>query len=315
MPDVTRRRAVAAGLAAVLAAIGTTDVAVPTDERGAELGGLERVRARPCIAIIGASASAGFGVFVEGPGGDGPGIVDLRLRDLLEAVVEPCPVTFSDWSTAMFFRDPIDVGRESVERAMAVEPAAVLAIDYLFWFAYGSHDAEGRPIREESQREALFEIGLANLDRLSAPILVGDLPNAKGASTRILSERQIPAPETLARLNARLEAFAAERPRIRVLRLSEEMRRAKELDAARPPPAVGDDGTPVPSIRRPRLQRDRMHPTFDGLVEIARASLLAMREVPAMGTLATEVDDVELEDLRSRIQSRVLNGSAAGVAP
>lgn len=315
MTDPIRRRGFAAGLVVLFSAVGVADITKEPGDPGSAVRVHEGLRTRPCIAIIGASASAGFGAFVEGPGGDGPGIIDVRLRDLLEAVAEPCPVTFSDWSTAMFFRDPIDVGREAVDRAIAVEPAAVLAIDYLFWFAYGSHDAEGRPIREESQREALFELGLANLDRVPAPILVGDLPNAKGASTRILSERQIPAPETLAKLNARLEAFVAERPRIRVLRLSEEMRRAKELDAARPPPAVGGDGTPAPPIRRSRLQRDRMHPTFDGLVEIARASLLAMRDVPAMEALASEVDDVGLEDLRSRIHSRILDASSAEVAP
>lgn len=221
------------------------------------------------VGILGASLSAGFGMHVDGSGGDGPAIVGVRLADLVLALA-PRDTVVSDWSTSMFFRSPSSIGPRAVERLAEISPDVILAIDFLFWFAYGEVDAEGAAIRDEAQRERLFESGLALLDAFEAPIVVGDLPDMRGASRRMLSERQVPAPATIARLNARLREWAASRELVTVLPL--ESIRRRELAAS-------------PDEQRRRLQPDRLHPTFEGLVAILAEA------APTLETLLVVVPD------------------------
>src|SRR4030095_16007147 len=74
---------------------------------------------------------------------------------------------------------------------------------------------------EAAARRARFEHGLALLDRLPCPIVVGDLPDVHGAAARMISPRQIPPVAILERWNAVRPAWAKARPRVRVFPLRE----------------------------------------------------------------------------------------------
>jgi hypothetical protein len=280
---------------------------------------------RPTIGILGASASAGFGVTIVGPAGDGPGVVGTRLSEIVLAIEDPPSIVVRDWSTASFFTRPLEIGPSAVQRCLQNPSDAILAIDFLFWFAYGDLDAKGEPIVEESQRDGLFEVGLSLLDSIEVPILVGDLPDVRGASPRMLSRWQVPSVETLERLNTRLRAWAGSKPNVRVFPLGERTRMALEdrgppttgPHVAGPRERIGDSSevarrTDVPS---PALvQRDRLHPTFEGLVLMAEAAILAMDGVPAFAPLASAVGNHDSTPVADRVRARLLGENAVPTA-
>ena len=276
---------------------------------------------RPTLAILGASASAGFGVMVVGPGGDGPGVVGTRLSEIVLAIDEPPPVVVRDWSTASFFTNPLEIGPEAVRRCLDGSPDAILAIDFLFWFAYGAFDAQGERIVDESQRDGLFEVGLSLLDSIDVPILVGDLPDVRGANPRMLSRWQVPSVETLARLNARLRAWAEAKPRVKIFPLAERTRIALEdrgpPNSREEPAESSEEGVaPKQPPLPPLLQRDRLHPTFEGLVLIAEAALRTMKGVAGIEPLieALDVAAAEEAELAERIRARLLEAEARPAA-
>jgi len=251
----------------------------------------------PTIGILGASVSAGFGMFLGGTEDDGPGMVGVRLADVVSAAAPPGAVV-SDWSTWLFFRNPVTIGPQAVERLAERSPDVVLAIDFLFWFAYGATDLEGAPIVEERQRHALFERGLELLETFEAPMVVGDLPDMRGADPRMLAERQIPDPPTLARLNARLRQWAATRESVALLPL--ETIRRTQLAAA-------------PEVVKRRLQSDRLHPTFEGLVAILAAAAPTLEMLRVVVPSMLDSDEPHL--VAERLAERILDADAPRDGP
>ena len=277
--------------------------------------------ALPRFSILGASASAGFSVVVNGPGGDGPGIASARLGTVLRAMVDPPPCVVADWSTASFFSDPCTTGPHAVERCIQGEPDAVIAVDFLFWFAYGAFTADGRRISQEADRDALFELGLSLLDQVEAPLLVGDLPDMRGANPRVLNRWSVPEPETLERLNRRLRKWAADRPKVRIFPLAERTREAMTAtfggdpaptdppeagqvpESTNPPESAVDSAGPK---RPPLVQRDRLHPTFEGLFDLTAAVAVAMADLPGFDRIAAEIDSLGHNAMLEQVRARLL---------
>lgn len=135
------------------------------------------------IAVMGSSASNGFGLTREVGR-------PVSLGDVLDqALVAPHELV-ADATNSMFFMSPENVGEQLLEDTLAARPTLVVAVDYLFWFAYG--------YVQEEQRPALFERGLANLDRVECTLLVGDLPDMSSAiGGGMLLEPQVPKAATL----------------------------------------------------------------------------------------------------------------------
>jgi hypothetical protein len=179
-------------------------------------------------------------------------------------------------ASGFFFLDPEGNGREQVDALLAMDPrpTVVLAPDFLFWFTYGAVGAGRRPVRVESQRIALLGEGLRILDRVAdagIPIVVGDLPDMSAAVGKMLSRAQMPARETLDRANEEIRAWAARRPRVALLplgRLVSDLRAGKPFQAGRRTWDAAVDGA--------LIQRDDLHPTFEGSVALlARAEQAA----------------------------------------
>lgn len=224
------------------------------------------------IAVIGASASDGFGVAVNN-GSARPFTAELvDLRDVLRAAARPGTTELvAHYATGMFFTDPLTRGEDEVTRALATTPTLVVGIDFLFWYAYGGGGIGKTPIRSEDDRRALFERGLEQLDRIVAagvPLVVGDLPDMRGAKGRMLAATQLPEPDTLAQLNARLAAWSQGKPGVRILELSVI---APRIGA--PEPLTIGDVQWDPATRGPTMQRDRLHPAFPGLVALGERAI------------------------------------------
>lgn len=201
------------------------------------------------VHVIGASVSGGF---EDGPlfGAETQG-ESVPLQKVVKAwgdgelrVTSHPPMEM--WN---LFRDPSGIGKKEIELAKRREPDLVVAIDFLFWFAYGYTSGD-----EKAARRANFEVGLGLLDQLQVPIVVGDLPDMKGAATRMIRPAQIPDAEMLKELNERLRAWVAERERVTLVPLAGIVKQLKD-DGVELPLAGGPLKTPPKAL----LQEDGLH--------------------------------------------------------
>jgi hypothetical protein len=221
------------------------------------------------VSVLGASLSAGFGLQPEIG-------APVWIGDLVHVAIEPPPAQVKNHSSLLFFANPRGMGAEAVQRAQAEDPTLVLALDYLFWFAYGQVETPAR-------RVELLDFGLKQLESFSCPILLGDLPDMRAAldgQPQMLQEGMIPAPEVLEQLNQRLRAWAKARPGVVIFPLSELNARFRKSEEFRL------HGNTYFASELPALfQGDKLHTTVAGTIAvwIAAADELvkARKDVPA----------------------------------
>lgn len=239
-------------LALVIAALVVLQAcASPGSQRAAAtLPAIDRVH------VIGASVSGGF---IDGPlfGADRAGD-SVALGKLLSAWADGEVRVTSHPAMQMWslFQDPLRIGELEIELARRRQPDLVVAIDFLFWFAYGHVQGD-----EAAARGQLLERGLDLLARLGAvQIVIGDLPDMRGAAVRMLNPRQIPSPEQLVALNARIAQYAAAHDNVRLVPLADLVRELKTEGVALPL-ASGAHRTGPGAL----LQADRLHATRLGM--------------------------------------------------
>lgn len=235
-------------LCALVAPSGASAVQSPAPKAAAQATKtdvLERV------AIIGASVSEGF---QAAPG----------WQAAFEASLVRERACVANAATALVFMGPKTYAAPQLERVLAERPTLVLAVDFLFWFGYGTLDFEGGALATGEARLALFERGLALLDKLECTLAVGDLPDMSAAVGRMLEARQVPQPATLDKLNARLAAWAKPKHNVVVVPLAAWMR---ELQAKKPVRIGAAAYAPTETARW--MQTDALHPTAEGLAALA----------------------------------------------
>lgn len=247
------------------------------------------------IAIVGASASAGWGVVIpQAESERKPRIRQrhVRFAEVLSAVLTDEAPRLSDHSDVMFFTSPLQIGASQIDRAIQKEPSALVGIDFLFWYAYGSKDAKGEAISipDGPQRLALLEHGLNELNRLSCHVLVGDIPDVSSAldvrPISMLVKSQVPSAETLVALNARIKEWAGSKPNITVLPL------ATATQAMQEGRALSWNGHQWPASSK-LLQFDKLHPTILGL--IAMAEMTSESLARCCGLTGSESDPAVVE--------------------
>lgn len=194
-------------------------------------------------AVIGASATSGFGL-------------DVNMADGLVLALGLERDAILDGGRGFFFLDPAGTGASLVGEVQAFGPSAVVAVDYLFWFAYGRHGGV-------EARLASLERGLDLLDEIQAPIIVSTLPNMEASIGRMLSRPIVPRPAALARLNGRIAGWAAERPRVLIFDLPDLMGHLK----TREPVLIAGRAWPVREGVE-YIQSDHLHPTVPGMAVI-----------------------------------------------
>ncbi len=238
------------------------------------------------VCVVGASVSDGFGLNVE---------LGLRLDfgDVLEAAFAQ-PGEVDTFATMWFFRDPLGTGQEQQASALELEPTLVVAVDYLFWFGYGY-------LSEERRGERL-EQGLALLDSFDCPLLVGDLPDMRRAAEEgtsplgvpLIYPGQVPEPQTLAAMNARITAWAAERERVAIVPLSEFVARMNDDQGME---VRGNRVAPGEADRF--MQEDLLHPNLDGTLLLAA---IALDRIVGRGVLADDAVHWQGAAIRARIE-------------
>ena len=269
------------GLVALLSCVGTALAEPPeTAER---------------VAVIGASASDGFGAYYWRLD-DGTRVRDrVDLAELVRSASGESLVV-ADLATAQFFANPAGIGTQIVDRAIRSDPDVVIAIDFLFWFGYGTVGIDARRIRTDEDRLAMLEFGLDLLDRIDVPIVVGDIPDMSAASGGVLMPSAVPSEEMRTRINRRIRDWAAERDRVVVFPLSDLHGRLGRGETIR----IGDQL--LPAVERDRmLQRDRLHPTLGGLLAIVAELDAVIRANDVLDDRVPPLE-VDFETLRTRIR-------------
>ncbi len=250
------------------------------------------------IAIVGASASDGFGVIVKEEKSDTnprPAAVHLNMTKVLRHAAEAhavgsasatgaAPATGDDapapiihhYASGLFFASPGTVGRGEIDRALKSKVTLVIALDYLFWFVYGTVTADGKPMTEEAERVANLESGLAQLDRLLAegvPVVTGTIPDVRDSIGKMLSKAQVPDPATIVAANARIAEWVAARPGVRLVPLADILVTLKTGE----PVSLGGTSWD-PAKWGAMLQGDQLHPTFCGTVALAAGIMMTAAE-------------------------------------
>jgi hypothetical protein len=214
------------------------------------------------IVMIGASVSAGF--TASEPLG-GPITPRFRLSRYVDAALVAPHQPVENLANTFFFITPELMGRQQVDRALKANPTLVLGVDFLFWFCYG----EGATDQERLQR---FEKGLKLLEPFDCPLVLGDIPDASAAVDGMLRREQIPGTNAMAAANLRLKKWAATRPNVVVLRLSEFMRTVMANQAI----AIHDYTLPEGKTRV-LLQDDKLHSSPPGCAVLVLAALDALQ--------------------------------------
>ena len=247
------------------------------------------------VSVVGASVSSGFADPRPRPDGTRNRTIDLAR--LLREVWPDDQVTVKQRANLAMFLDPVRFGTAMIDRTLRDEPDLVLAVDFMFWFGYG-----GAALDEE-RCLAMQAAGLEQLDRIVAPILVGNYPDMRDADPRMLPPNSVPEPATLKKLNERLRAWAAERPRVRLFDL------AAWVEAARTDGAVMELGgkrlfaTPVKLLQGDRLHATRLGMALLGERICAESRALLPEDHPLKSQAPNleqfvEAAGVEVEDLK-----------------
>ena len=214
----------------------------------------------PKIHLIGASVTAGF--CAHEPLG-GPQSHHYPLRHYLDAalITEHEPVQ-SSAQTGLFLSVDFITSKE-IEAAIAAAPDVTVGIDFLFWFCYGR--------MAEDQRLPKLEAGLALLDKLKSPLIVGDIPDASAAAGGMLAHEQVPELETINAANKRIKEWAVKKPAVTVLPMAAFMAAATADEEIKAGPVVFPAGK-----SRALLQKDMLHASRHGCAALALVILDTM---------------------------------------
>ena len=214
------------------------------------------------IVMVGASVSAGFTASEPLGGSSTP---QYRFSRYVDAALVVPHEPVQNLANTLFFLQPELLGRHQVEQALKAKPTLVLGVDFLFWFCYG----EGSSDKERLRR---FEKGLKLLETFKCPLVVGDIPNASAAVNGMLRPEQIPSTNAMVAANQRLNEWAATRPNVVILRLSEFMRTVLANQAL----TIHDYRLPAGKTRM-LLQNDKLHSSPPGCAVVALAALNALQ--------------------------------------
>ncbi len=260
---------------------------VPQDPANAEQAAPE-LFAR--VAVLGASVSAGYGLEAELQ-------AEVDLGTILECALRAEPGSVVVAADTFFFTNPHSFGRRFLTKIEEAHPTLVVALDYLFWFPFGSEPSEDARLAE-------LENGLALLGELDCELLLGDFPDISRAlegvgpfGFPIVTPDLLAAPETLVKLNARLRQWAEERGRVTIAPMGEFLAQLCMSGSI----AIRSNRWPEDSMRT-MLQTDLLHPTARGSIALALLGL--DRLVSAPRAIAEDAIDWDATSIGERLMQR-----------
>lgn len=222
------------------------------------------------VAVIGASVTRGRS----------SGVPLAALLDYAILVEHEKVGEFADFAMAL---DTLDSGEAQVDRALEHEPTLVVGLDFLFWYA---HFVPAGKDTLETRLERL-ERGLAQLDRIGAPLVCGDIPRIVGVPENRLPPAAIPSAEVRDAQNAKLREFAAKRSRIQLVPLATWVEEMRDGKWKLPGSENGESQETVLTPETTLQPNDRMHPTTLGALALGDRLIGSIRT--HHGLLAREI--------------------------
>jgi hypothetical protein len=207
------------------------------------------------VAVTGASVTAGWGLQTPPIKGDFGGY-PINLKHIVDAMILAPHEEVAYFGEQMFFTRPVVYGSKLIEEITEYDPTLIVAVDYLFWFAYGNVGIAG-----EKYRINKFKEGLSILENIQSHLIIGNIPDVRKAIGKVLSASQVPTVETIRKMNNMLRSWALLHPNVKVLNVYELYK------------ALLDDATLTTSSytwpagsQEKLLQKDMLHTTFEGTV-------------------------------------------------
>lgn len=256
----------------------------------------------PNVTVIGASASAGWGVVVQqSTNADQKPRLHHRhihLGDVLDAIITPASSSVQSHATSLFFQAPRMHGDAQVSAVLADDSDVVVALDFLFWHTYGNiMEQDGQDV---TPRMKNLEVGLAQLDRIEAPVIVGDIPDMREATKAwpfpLLQSNQVPSKEAIQAINKRIAAWAAAQPLVTVIPLHDITKQVRNSKTV----MLGGRTWPITARF---VQADGLHPTSHGL--FALAVLAADATAAASDEIEPPSPDLSAEDVLEALQPAI----------
>ena len=259
-------------------------------------GGEELVSVAPApalfqrIVLLGASVTAGF----DSAQPLGPKTPQYRLAHYVEATLAGAHEPVTTHASLWFFQKAAETLERQVTAVIAGKPSLVVTLDGMFWFCYGAGVTD-------EQRLARFDTALQQLERIDAPLVVGDIPDATEAVGGVISKTETPDPATIVRCNERLKTWAASRPSVTVFSLSRFMAASEANDELTFGGITLEKGKS--SIL---IQRDRLHPSRHGVAALAIGAL----DAAAASTTPPLPANTLCHDLNAVYEAGIARGEA-----
>jgi len=210
------------------------------------------------VAVTGASVTAGWGVQtppIKGEFGGYP----INLKHIVDAMILAPHEEVAYFGEPMFFTRPVVYGSKLIDEITEYDPTLIVAVDYLFWFAYGNVGFAG-----EKYRINKFKEGLSILENIQSHLIIGNIPDVRKAIGKVLSASQVPAVETIQKMNNMLRSWALLHPKVKVLNVYELYKDL--LDDAT---LTTNSYTWPAGSQEKLLQKDMLHTTFEGTVAVS----------------------------------------------
>lgn len=240
--------------------------------------------------VIGASVSGGYGISPEL-------VATARLGDFLECLLPEDWPEIEDLGSTSMFTDPHKLGTRMIEKALGSDPTLVVAVDFLFWFSYSSW----KPIGSRSDE---LEAGLALLDRLECPLLLGNLPDMSPAIGGVgphggpmLTRSMVPSAEQLGQFNERILSWAKERGNVTIIPMSEMVSTMHSNEELK----IRGNLWPAGSLSD-LLQKDLLHPNIEGTIALSILAFDALST--SYPDLGTDVLRWQAKEVRGELMKR-----------
>jgi hypothetical protein len=217
---------------------------------------------QPCdvlkrVAVTGASVTSGFGVTTPPIKGD-LGAYPVNMKHIMEGVITSEHEEVAFYGDLLFFKNSKKNAKAYIKKIKAYKPTLVVGIDFLFWFGHGTppEDCDVGTYRMDKMNFAL-----SLLDDLNVPMVIGNLPDVRGAVGRMLSANQVPTEKTLQKLNSRIQEWAKVHVNVTIIDVNGFWNKALSDEEI----VLLQHTWPAGSQAK-LLQRDMLHTTFEGTI-------------------------------------------------
>ena len=256
------------------------------------------------VVFVGASATDGWNVQVRAKDEEISVTRPVKLHDVFAASMKAHTTQVSSFSDFTFYTRPTVIGPRQIDKAIAQEPTLLVGVDYLFWFSYGNVGPDGKRLRQEADRLELLELGLAQLDRLECPIIVGDIPDMSAAVGLMLGASQMPDLEILKQLNERVRAWAKTKSNVTLYPLARLVKSMAQREAFSIGPHMWSA-----EMAGETIQVDQLHPTVMGLVALNQQVIQTLGSIHGIPMAEAFVD--EAAAMRAKVDELLLEQAKA----